>query len=95
VAAGPSLAAATFAASRAGRTVYRSVAAYQLPFDYKSFPLDRRYVDAIHEAGAHCHAWTVNEAADMHRLLDMGVDGIVSDRPDTLNAVMRERGHDV
>ena len=95
VAAGPSLAAATFAASRFGRTVHRSAAAFQLPFDYKALPLDKKYVDAIHKSGAQIHAWTVNEAADMHRLLDLGVDGIVSDRPDTLNDVMRDRGHDV
>lgn len=95
VAAGPSLAAAMFAASRAGRRVHRSAAAFQLPFDYKRLPLDRKYVDAIHESGAQVHAWTVNEAGDMHRLLDLGVDGIVSDRPDVLNDVMRERGHSV
>jgi glycerophosphoryl diester phosphodiesterase len=30
------------------------------------------------------HAWTINEEADMRRLLDLGVDGIVTDRPDLL-----------
>ncbi len=95
VSAGPSTVMAMVAASRAGRTVRRNVQAYQLPFNYKAVPIDRKLVDAIHEAGAHLHTWTVNEAADMHRLLDQGVDGIVSDRPDTLNEVLRERGHDV
>ncbi|MDJ0923689.1 MAG: glycerophosphodiester phosphodiesterase [Acidimicrobiia bacterium] len=95
VSSGPSAAAAMYAASRLGRSVRRRVAAYQLPFDYKSYPIDRKLVDAIHRSGSHIHLWTVNEAADMHRLLDLGVDGIVSDRPDLLNEVMRERGHDV
>jgi glycerophosphoryl diester phosphodiesterase len=95
VAAGPSAVAAMFAASRIARTVRRRVAAYQLPFDYKCLPLDRKLIDAIHRSGAQVHAWTVNEAADMNRLLDLGVDGIVSDRPDTLNEVMRRRGQDV
>ena len=36
--------------------------------------------------------WTVNEPADMARLLDWGVDGIITDRPDRLRAVMQQRG---
>lgn len=95
VSAGPTSVLAMVAASRMGKTVRRPVQAYQLPFDYKAVPVDRKLVDAIHEAGAHIHTWTVNEAADMRRLLDLGVDGIVTDRPDTLNEVLRERGHDV
>lgn len=95
VSAGPSAALAMVAASRLGRTVRRPVAAYQLPFNYRSVPVDGRLVAAVHNAGAQLHTWTVNERADMHRLLDLGVDGIVSDRPDVLNEVLRERGHDV
>jgi glycerophosphoryl diester phosphodiesterase len=38
------------------------------------------------------HVWTVNDAAQMHRLLDLGVDGIMTDRPDVLKAVLEERG---
>ena len=95
VSAGPSTVLAMLAASRLGRTIRRPVAAYQLPFNYKSVPIDRKLVDAIHRADAQIHTWTVNEAPDMHRLLDLGVDGIVSDRPDVLNEVLRERGHDV
>lgn len=95
VAAGPSAAAGMWAASRVDGTLRRPVDAYQLPFDYKSLPLDRKYIEAIHRSGAQVHAWTVNEAADMHRMLDLGVDGIVSDRPDILNDVLRQRGHEV
>ena len=84
-----------YSASRVGRTVRRRVAAYQIPFDYRSYPVDKKLVDAVHRAGAQVHTWTVNDPADMHRMLDLGVDGIVSDRPDLLNEVMRERGHDV
>jgi glycerophosphoryl diester phosphodiesterase len=36
--------------------------------------------------------WTVNDPADMARLIDLGVDGIISDRPDILRAVMVDRG---
>ena len=36
--------------------------------------------------------WTVNESADMKRLMDWGVDGLITDYPDRLRAVMAERG---
>jgi glycerophosphoryl diester phosphodiesterase len=37
--------------------------------------------------------WTINDATAMHRLLDLGVDGIMTDRIDVLRAVYRARGH--
>jgi glycerophosphoryl diester phosphodiesterase len=95
ISAGRSATAAMVAASRVGATVRRPVAAYQLPFDYRSCPIDKKLVTAIHAAGAQLHMWTVNEAVDMNRLLDLGADGIVTDRPDVLNDVLRRRGHDV
>jgi glycerophosphoryl diester phosphodiesterase len=36
--------------------------------------------------------WTVNEAADMERLIDAGVDGLISDYPDRLKALADKRG---
>ena len=36
--------------------------------------------------------WTVNEPSEMRRLIDLGVDGIITDYPDRLREVMRERG---
>lgn len=43
-----------------------------------------RTIEAAHALGVEIHVWTVNEAADMRRLLEMGVDGLMSDRPDLL-----------
>lgn len=54
--------------------------------------VDRRTVAAAHRAGLQVHVWTVNEPAQMRRLLDLGVDGLVSDRADLLAEVLRERG---
>jgi glycerophosphoryl diester phosphodiesterase len=36
--------------------------------------------------------WTVNQLADMTRLIDMGVDGIITDYPDRLRQLLAERG---
>jgi glycerophosphoryl diester phosphodiesterase len=36
--------------------------------------------------------WTVNDAPTMHRMIEMGIDGLVTDRPDIAQAVLRERG---
>jgi glycerophosphoryl diester phosphodiesterase len=48
-------------------------------------------VRALHARNLQVHVWTVNEIADMNRLLDWGVDGIITDRPDRLAAVLHER----
>ncbi|GAA4154648.1 glycerophosphodiester phosphodiesterase [Gryllotalpicola daejeonensis] len=41
-----------------------------------------RFIRAVQRAGVEVHVWTVNDEADMRRLLAMGVDGIVTDRAD-------------
>ncbi len=49
------------------------------------------FVEHAHRLGKHVHVWTVDERADMERLLDWGVDGIVSDRIDVLRDVLAAR----
>jgi glycerophosphoryl diester phosphodiesterase len=50
-----------------------------------------RLVRMLARAGIPVHVWTVDKAADMHRLLDWGVEGIITDRPDVLGRVLHER----
>ncbi len=88
--AGPFTAGAMWLASRVGRSLRSPVVAYQLPFDSPA-RLDARLVAAVHAAGAQLHAWTVNSPSDMERLLDLGVDGIVTDRPDELTRILADR----
>lgn len=45
------------------------------------------YVDAIHAAGLECLVWTVDRPADLARVLALGVDGVITNRPDLLRSV--------
>lgn len=64
-----------------------------VPIQLGAVPIfaDRLIVRA-HRLGVRVVVWTVDEPDLMHRLLDAGVDGIITDRPDVLRAVMIERG---
>lgn len=48
----------------------------------------QKFVAALHARGVKVHVWTVNVESDMQRLLDWDVDGLVTDRPDTLSRVL-------
>ncbi|MGE4545079.1 MAG: glycerophosphodiester phosphodiesterase [Pedobacter sp.] len=62
-------------------------AALQIPETYEGQTLiTPQTVAAAHALNLEIHVWTVNESADMERLLRMGVDGVMSDRP----VVLRE-----
>lgn len=67
--------------------------ALQVPVNARGVPIvTARSVQKFHDAGYQVHVWTVNGFKQMHRLLDLGVDAIITDRPDALKAVMIERG---
>lgn len=54
--------------------------------------LDAAQMQRAKELDLRVIVWTVNEVPDMHRLVDMGVDGIITDYPDRLREVARRRG---
>jgi len=68
-------------------------ATLQVPPSYAGVTVvDRAFVEAAHHHGIHVHCWTIDEADEMHRLLDLGVDGIMTDEPARLRDVFEERG---
>jgi len=73
----------------------RSTAAMAAQVPVQQGPLtvtDEKFVQRAHAKGLAVHVWTIDDAAEMHRLLDLGVDGLMTDRPEVLRTVFQERG---
>ncbi|MGV2921030.1 glycerophosphodiester phosphodiesterase family protein [Streptomyces alfalfae] len=71
----------------------RSAVCAQVPETHAGVRVvDRRFVRAAHARGLQVHVWTVNDADRMAALLDLGVDGVVSDHIETLREVLEDRG---
>jgi glycerophosphoryl diester phosphodiesterase len=65
----------------------------QVPTDYEGTEIvTPAFLAAAHERGIHVHVWTIDDEAEMARLLDLGVNGIMTDRPAVLRALLEARG---
>ncbi len=63
--------------------------ALQVPHYYRGIPVvTRRFVAAAHRCGLKVHVWTIDDVAEMQALVDMGVDAVMSDRPDLLVQIL-------
>jgi glycerophosphoryl diester phosphodiesterase len=92
--------AGSFAVATFWRAVHQGEEPSHLPHAALQVPavrgdlmvVDDVLVRAAHEAGMAVHVWTINDQPEMARLLELGVDGIISDLPTPLVTLVSERG---
>ena len=74
------------------RLVRPAYDALQVPLRHRGISVViPRFIRAAHARGVRVDAWTINEAKEMRRLLDLGVDVIMTDQPGTLAEVLQRR----
>jgi glycerophosphoryl diester phosphodiesterase len=52
--------------------------------------VNEAFIEAAHHAGMAVHVWTIDEEQEMRELVDLGVDGIISDLPTVLDTALRQ-----
>jgi len=87
----PDVAAFAKAAAR-GITPASGPMALQVPAAFAGRPLvTQSFIDTAHAHEMQVHVWTINDRSEMNALLDLGVDGLVTDFPGRLSALLEER----
>lgn len=90
---GPRAIAAARVAAAAGRIPRLRADCIQVPVRSGRIRIvTARFIRAAHRAGLPVHVWTIDDAPTMRSLLDLGVDGLMTDRPRLLRDVFAERG---
>jgi glycerophosphoryl diester phosphodiesterase len=90
---GPRAIAVAWAACRTGRIPRQGADCMQIPVSTRGIALvTPALLRAAHRSGLRVHVWTIDDRPEMERLLDLGVDGIMTDQLALLRDVMEERG---
>jgi glycerophosphoryl diester phosphodiesterase len=78
---------------RAAGLVQFQAGCVQVPLHLGGRPLvDKRFLACAHARGLQVHVWTVDTVEESTALLDLGVDGLMTDRPAMLRALLQQRG---
>ncbi len=65
----------------------------QIPPRLGKARLTAAQVERYHDMGLQVHVWTINDEVEIHRLFDLGVDAVMSDKVALLKSVLSGRGH--
>ncbi len=72
---------------------FEGALAAQIPLKQGPITLtDQRLVDDAHSAGLQVHVWTIDEPDEIEHLLELGVDGIMTDKPLVLKQILQNKG---
>ncbi len=89
----PEVAALLLAPRRSFRHLPLTGTRLQIPPRVGVLPLARRgFIEKCHRLGLRVDFWTINDAIEAHKLLDLGADGIMTDDPRTIAPVFANRG---